>query len=70
MNELPEILHIVVAAGSGSRFGSDLPKQFCRLGDRPVVMHAIETLRAHGRGRVVLVISQTMQDPWYTQCAE
>lgn len=70
MNELPEILHIVVAAGSGSRFGSDLPKQFCRLGDRPVVMHAIETLRAHGRGRVVLVISQTMQDTWYTLCAE
>ncbi len=70
MNELPEILHIVVAAGYGSRFGSDLPKQFCRLGDRPVVMHAIETLRAHGRGRVVLVISQTMQDTWDTLCAE
>ena len=39
---------IVVAAGSGSRFGGDLPKQFCRLGDRPVVCHAVDRLREAG----------------------
>ncbi|MDO4318975.1 MAG: 2-C-methyl-D-erythritol 4-phosphate cytidylyltransferase [Bacteroidales bacterium] len=36
---------IVVAAGSGTRFGSPLPKQFCQLEGRPVVMRAIDSLR-------------------------
>lgn len=36
---------IIVAAGSGTRFGSPLPKQFCQLEGRPVVMRAIDSLR-------------------------
>ena len=33
---------IVPAAGTGSRFGSGLPKQFQPLGGKPVVQHVIE----------------------------
>lgn len=33
---------IIVAAGSGSRFKSDTPKQFLELAGKPVVVHAIE----------------------------
>ena len=40
-----DIAIIIVAAGNGSRFGSELPKQFCQLGGRPVVMHSIERFR-------------------------
>lgn len=36
---------IIVAAGSGTRFGSPLPKQFCPLQGRPVVMRAVDSLR-------------------------
>ncbi len=35
---------ILVAAGSGSRFGAETPKQFLRLAGKPVIRHAAETL--------------------------
>ncbi len=44
---------VVVAAGSGSRFGA--AKQFAVLGDRPLVQWALEAARAVGDG-VVLVV--------------
>ena len=42
----PRILNIIVAAGSGSRFGADRPKQFCMLHDRMVLHHAISRIKA------------------------
>ena len=33
---------IIVAAGSGSRFNSETPKQFLDLAGKPVIVHAIE----------------------------
>lgn len=33
---------IIVAAGSGSRFGSAIPKQFANLCGKPVIIHTIE----------------------------
>ena len=33
---------IVVAAGQGTRFGGDLPKQFLLLRDRPILAHALQ----------------------------
>jgi 2-C-methyl-D-erythritol 4-phosphate cytidylyltransferase / 2-C-methyl-D-erythritol 2,4-cyclodiphosphate synthase len=38
---------ILVAAGTGSRFASETPKQFLPLAGRPVIRHAAETLAAH-----------------------
>jgi 2-C-methyl-D-erythritol 4-phosphate cytidylyltransferase/2-C-methyl-D-erythritol 2,4-cyclodiphosphate synthase len=38
------IAAILVAAGSGSRFGAETPKQFLRLAGRPVIRHAAESL--------------------------
>ncbi len=65
------ILHIVVAAGSGSRFCSELPKQFHLLGGRPVVMEAIDRLRRYGRGgRVVVVLSSDFMERWVEMCRE
>ena len=37
---------IIVAGGSGSRFGSVTPKQFLNLGGRPVLMRTIEAFEA------------------------
>nr|WP_294577876.1 bifunctional 2-C-methyl-D-erythritol 4-phosphate cytidylyltransferase/2-C-methyl-D-erythritol 2,4-cyclodiphosphate synthase [uncultured Rhodopila sp.] len=42
-----KIAAILVAAGSGSRFGADMPKQFLMLGGKPVIRHAAETLAVH-----------------------
>src|SRR6476659_798168 len=38
------IAAILVAAGSGSRFGSDVPKQFMPLAGKPVLRYAAERL--------------------------
>jgi 2-C-methyl-D-erythritol 4-phosphate cytidylyltransferase/2-C-methyl-D-erythritol 2,4-cyclodiphosphate synthase len=38
---------ILVAAGTGSRFASETPKQFLPLAGRPVIRHAAEALAAH-----------------------
>ncbi len=38
---------ILVAAGSGSRFGTDMPKQFMMVAGKPVIRHAAEALAAH-----------------------
>jgi 2-C-methyl-D-erythritol 4-phosphate cytidylyltransferase/2-C-methyl-D-erythritol 2,4-cyclodiphosphate synthase len=38
------IAAILVAAGSGSRFGADTPKQFLVLAGRPVIRHAAAAL--------------------------
>lgn len=36
----------VVAGGTGSRMGEDIPKQFLELGDRPVLLHTIMSFLA------------------------
>lgn len=38
---------LIVAAGRGSRFGSDTPKQYATLSGIPVVTHAMTALSAH-----------------------
>ena len=60
---------IIVAAGSGSRFGSTLPKQFCELMGRPVLMHTVERLRSALPGAAMtLVLSRQMEDYWCELC--
>lgn len=62
---------IIVAAGSGSRFGGPLPKQFCNLGGRPVVMRTIEAFsRALVGAHIVLVISEECEPLWARLCNE
>lgn len=56
---------VVVAAGSGSRFGGDLPKQFLTLAGRPVLRHSLDTMRRAVPGiRIVLVLSPSGRDIW------
>lgn len=57
-----------MAAGSGSRFGADRPKQFCDLGGRPVLMTTIERLRRCG-GDIVLVLSPDWTGKWSEMCS-
>lgn len=41
------IAAILVAAGSGSRYGAETPKQFLTLAGKPVIRHAAEGLMGH-----------------------
>ncbi len=54
---------IIVAAGSGSRFGSAIPKQFAALCGKPVIIHTIKRFEAcDAIDEIVLVLSESMID--------
>ena len=40
-------LAIIFAGGSGTRMGSDIPKQFLQLVDRPVLAHTLGIFQSH-----------------------
>lgn len=66
---MPATYVIIVAAGSGLRFGAPLPKQFCLLDGRPVVMTTIDALRHHlPDAHITLVISPDMDATWRELC--
>lgn len=64
-------VHIVVAAGSGSRYGGDLPKQFCPLNSRPLLMTTLERLHdCTPDWELTVVLSAEMTGEWTAMCAE
>jgi 2-C-methyl-D-erythritol 4-phosphate cytidylyltransferase / 2-C-methyl-D-erythritol 2,4-cyclodiphosphate synthase len=57
----PQMTHapvtaLIVAAGSGSRMGGGLPKQYRRLAGKPVLAHAVDALADHPRVDAVRVV--------------
>jgi 2-C-methyl-D-erythritol 4-phosphate cytidylyltransferase len=56
---------VIVAAGTGERFGSDVPKQFLDLGGAPLLAWSIDAFRGHpGAGQVLVVLSRdVVRDP-------
>ena len=56
---------IIPAAGSGTRLGADLPKQFHSLGDHTIVDHAIAALLADARiKRVHVALAPDASPSW------
>jgi bifunctional UDP-N-acetylglucosamine pyrophosphorylase/glucosamine-1-phosphate N-acetyltransferase len=56
---------IILAAGKGKRMKSDLPKVVHAVADRPMVCWVVDTVRAAGADRIVLVIghgSETVRE--------
>jgi 2-C-methyl-D-erythritol 4-phosphate cytidylyltransferase/2-C-methyl-D-erythritol 2,4-cyclodiphosphate synthase len=54
----PDFVGVVVAAGSATRFGGPVPKQFLPLGGRPVLQRAVQSLTGHPAvGGVVVVLA-------------
>jgi 2-C-methyl-D-erythritol 4-phosphate cytidylyltransferase/2-C-methyl-D-erythritol 2,4-cyclodiphosphate synthase len=57
------ITALIVAAGSGSRLGGDLPKQYRVLAGKSVLAHAVDALASHPAIRSVrVVIGQGQQE--------
>lgn len=60
---------VVVAAGSGSRYGASVPKQFLDLCGRPVLRHCLDTFRSALPGAtIVLVLSESGRGIWNDYC--
>jgi 2-C-methyl-D-erythritol 4-phosphate cytidylyltransferase len=51
------IFVIVPAAGSGSRYGAGLPKQYALLDGRPLIAHTLERLRALNPAALVVALA-------------
>ncbi|HEX4739635.1 MAG TPA: bifunctional 2-C-methyl-D-erythritol 4-phosphate cytidylyltransferase/2-C-methyl-D-erythritol 2,4-cyclodiphosphate synthase [Allosphingosinicella sp.] len=62
MAEGAKIAALVVAAGSGSRAGGDLPKQYRRIGGKSVLAHAVDHLRSAGIEDIRIVIGPGQED--------
>jgi len=61
---------IVVAGGSGSRFGGDIPKQFLLLGGQPILMHTITRLARATTAPVTVVLPEEHIERWRAMCRD
>ncbi|XP_060081255.1 D-ribitol-5-phosphate cytidylyltransferase-like [Ylistrum balloti] len=54
---------VLPAGGTGERFGSSLPKQFCRLLDRPIILYTLQEFhKLSCVNHIVVVVSQPYVD--------
>jgi 2-C-methyl-D-erythritol 4-phosphate cytidylyltransferase len=54
---------LIPAAGSGIRFGGDIPKQFRLLGGKPILQLVVERFLAHERvSRIVVAVAEILVD--------
>jgi 2-C-methyl-D-erythritol 4-phosphate cytidylyltransferase len=63
-------LAIIVAGGSGTRFGAQLPKQFLELKGRPILMRTIEAFGQCGDCSfdIVVTLPAEQMDLWQQLC--
>ena len=60
---------IIVAGGKGLRMGSDLPKQFLPIGNKPVLMRTLEVFRKFDANlQIILVLPLAQQKFWKQLC--
>jgi len=60
---------IIVAGGSGSRFKSDIPKQFIELRGKPILMHSIEAFYKYENNiEIILVLPEQQVNFWNSLC--
>jgi 2-C-methyl-D-erythritol 4-phosphate cytidylyltransferase len=58
---------LLLAAGSGKRFGSKIPKQYLTVGQQSLILHTLDSLAKESRIDVVLpVIGE--DDTWFEAC--
>ncbi len=64
MKSEPRYWAVVPAAGIGTRMGSNVPKQYLLLNDRPIIEHALQALLNHPK-IVKVVVAIADSDQWW-----
>lgn len=60
---------VIVAGGSGSRMGSDTPKQFLPIGNAPILMHTIKRFFTSNEVvNIILVLPEEQIERWHQLC--
>lgn len=70
---MKRITTIIVAGGSGSRMGSDTPKQFMLLGGMPVLMRTINAMKQSVNNCVnnfIVVLPESQIERWKELCLQ
>lgn len=70
INKKPRIFGLVLAAGSGKRFGTVLPKQYTPLMDKPLLCWSIETFKNHPLIANVLTVINPDHRLFYQQATQ
>lgn len=56
---------IIVAGGSGTRMGSEVPKQFLLLDEKPILIHTLEVfINFPDKIQIILVLPETSFEQW------
>ena len=69
---------IIVAGGSGTRFGASMPKQFLALMGKPILMHTIEAFGKNRDGsfddkshmEIIVTLPEEQMGLWHDLCRE
>ncbi|HSW61521.1 MAG TPA: 2-C-methyl-D-erythritol 4-phosphate cytidylyltransferase [bacterium] len=51
-----KVVAVILAGGTGSRFGGDLPKQFEKIGERTIIEHSVAAFDDHPQVDEVVVV--------------
>ncbi len=64
-NERMNLYAIIVAAGTGKRMGTDIPKQFLEIAGKPVLMHTIERFISFDKSvKIIIVLPDNHLSYW------
>jgi 2-C-methyl-D-erythritol 4-phosphate cytidylyltransferase len=56
---------LIVAGGTGTRMGTEIPKQFLELAGKPILMHTIEKFWAFSKSiRIIIVLPENQFGLW------
>ncbi len=58
---------VVVAAGKGQRYGSDIPKQFLELNGKPVLYYSLKALSESDKIDEIIIVTS---EEWIEYCAD
>ena len=67
---MAKVAALIVAAGRGHRFGSELPKQYCVFGGKPILRYAQETFTQNPKVDFVLTVINPRDRKLYDLAAD
>lgn len=59
---------LILSGGTGTRFGTDIPKQYMQINDRPVISYCIEQLSKHSGIDAVQIVAASQWHETILEC--
>ena len=60
---------LILAGGSGSRFGGDIPKQYLEVGGKPVIAYCLRTFSQHEQIDKIQIVADEQWHAFLEKCA-